>query len=128
MTANRPKFNQLGGTHQNLIRRILSDETLNPDDIDDLHDLAEAGAIEYDSHRNIIVHAKPSEYDIKKLALQDTAQATTDAAHLVEAIRWRDQVNQILTGRANSTEAEQALKRRIAVLDRFIELLEAQAQ
>ncbi len=126
MTTNRPKFNQLGGTHQNLIRRILGDETLTADDIDDLHDLAEAGAIEYDSHRNIVVHSKPSEYDIKKLAGQETAQAATDAAHLVEAIRWRDQMMHISVQRANTEDQVRALKRRIAALDRFIELLEAQ--
>ena len=132
MTAVKPKWADLGGTHKELIARILTlTETGDPvttadlriDDIDVCAELAEMGAIEFGGRGSLTVHTKPPETH-DRAAQHNRAQTTADRAHLDEITAWQHQITQVLTQRHNSTDGDRTLKRRIAVLERARQLIE----
>ena len=123
MTAVKPKWADLGGTHKELIIQILSDETLPVDSLDVLAEMAEIGAIEFGAMGSLTVHTKPPETH-DRAAQHNRAQTTADRAHLAEITAWQHQITQVLTQRHNSTDGDRTLKRRIAVLERAKQLIE----
>ncbi len=130
MTAVKPKWADLTGSQRDLLRELLDvpppgmlAAELLDGDIDRAHELGEMGALEINRLGRITVHTKPPETQ-DRAAQHNRAQTRADRAHLAEITAWQHQITQVLTQRHNSVDAGQALKRRLAVLDRARQLIE----